>query len=165
MYKNLVSKMDFSAFKKATYLDPETRRVLYSTWNLNNTLTSNLIAENKKAQANKLTDKYMRELPLHNYSITDTLSRLYTVQNLYALNRIKEANALAAETSAFVAQEFDYLSALEPEYQQAYHQDVQMGLSVMNNLAQITAAYKQQRIAQEVKVSCNRMLNQFGLKS
>jgi hypothetical protein len=165
MYKNLVSKMDFSAFKKATYLDPETRRVLYSTWNLNNTLTSNLIAENKKAQANKLTDKYMRELPLHNYSITDTLSRLYTVQNLYALNRIKEANALAAETSAFVAQEFDYLSALEPEYQQAYHQDVQMGLSVMNNLAQITAAYKQQRIAQEVKVSFNRMLNQFGLKS
>jgi hypothetical protein len=107
----------------------------------------------------------MRELPLHNYSITDTLSRLYTVQNLYALNRIKEANALAAETSAYVAQEFDYLSALEPEYQQAYHQDVQMGLSVMNNLAQITAAYKQQRVAQEVKVSFNRMLNQFGLKS
>jgi hypothetical protein len=165
MYNNLISKMDFSAFKKAAYLDPETRRVLYSTWNLNNTLTSNLIAENKKAQANRLTDKYMRDLPLRNYTITDTLSRLYTVENLYALNRIKEANALAADTSAYVAQEFDYLSALEPEYRPAYHQDVQMGLSVMNNLAQLTAAYKQQRVAQEVKVNFNRMLNQFGLKS
>jgi len=161
----MMNRLDFSSLKKSKYLDPETRRVLSSTWKFSNTLTSNLIAEGKNTAANNLTDKSMRELPLRNYSIGDTLSRMYTIQNLYALNRINEANKLAKETSAYLTQEFDYVSELEPEYQQAHRRDIEFGLSILNSLERMTAAYQQKAVNQEIKNNFNNLINQFGIRS
>lgn len=165
MFSNMMNKLDFSAFRKSSYLDPETRSMLFSTWTLNNTLTSNLIEEGKTQQANLLLQKSLRELPLRNYSIRDTVSRVYTIQNLYALNRVNEANKLAKETSAFVSQEFDYVSTLEPELQLAHRRDIELGLFVLNNLDKITAGNDQKRVNQEIKAEFNKMVNQFGVKS
>jgi sulfur relay (sulfurtransferase) DsrF/TusC family protein len=165
MYANMMNKLDFSSLKKASYLDPETRRVLNSTWKFSNTLTVNLIREGKTTAANHMIDKTMRELPLRNYAITDTLSKMYTIQNLYALNRTVEANKLAKETSAFLTQEFDYISALEPEYQMAHRGDIEFGLSILNSLQRMTAAYQQKAVNQEIKNSFNNLVNQFGVKS
>ena len=165
MYANMMNKLDFSSLKRSAYLDPETRRVLSSTWKFSNTLTSNLIKEGKTIAANRMIEKTMRELPLRNYSITDTVSRMYTIQNLYSLNRTLEANKLAKETSAFLTQEFDYISALEPEYQHAHRGDIEFGLSILNSLERLTGAYNQKAVNQEIKNNFNNLVNQFGLKS
>jgi len=165
MYANMMNKLDFSSLKKSKYLDPETRRVLNSTWKFSNTLISNLIAEGKTTAANHMIEKNLKELPLRNYSITDTLGRMYTVQNLYSLNRINEANKLAKETSAYLTQEFDYVSELEPVYQQAHRRDIEFGLSILNSLERMTAAYQQKSVNQEIKNNFNNLINQFGIKS
>ena len=165
MYTNMMTKLDFSSLKKSVYLDPETRRVLYSTWKFSNTLTSNLIAEGKTAAANHMVDKSMKELPLRNYSLTDTLSRMYTIQNLYALNRTGEANKLAKTTAAYLTQEFDYVSEMEPVYQQAHKRDIEFGLSILSSLERMTAAYQQKEVNQEIKNNFNNLINQFGIKS
>lgn len=165
LFANIMKKLDFSAFKKASYLDPETRRVLFSTWTLNNTLASNLIAEGKNAQANQIMEKSMKELPLRNYSVRDTMNRIYTIQNLYAVNQVNEANKLAKETSAYLTQEIDYVSTLEPAYQQAHEPDIRMGLSILSGLDKMTADYKQKAVNQEIKANFNRMVNLFGMKS
>src|SRR5690606_10897780 len=82
MYSNLMNKLDFSSFHQARYLDVESRRVINGTWQLNNVLTANLLKEDKIDKAKDILLKSMRDLPLRNYSITDTLNKLNTVQNL-----------------------------------------------------------------------------------
>lgn len=164
MYANMMNKLDFSGFKTSGYLDPETRRVLNSTWQLNNTLTSNLIAEGKNKQAALLMKKSLKELPLRNYSVTDTMDRIFTIQNLYALNQLKEANKLAEQTAVYVSQEFDYVSTLQPDFQMAHRQDIQRGLYILNTLDKITAGYQQKELNTQIKGNFNKMINQFGIK-
>ncbi|HEY0895859.1 MAG TPA: DUF2723 domain-containing protein, partial [Sphingobacteriaceae bacterium] len=50
-YSNVMNKFKLDSFKKAAYLDPESRRVSGQTWQLLNTLAENLVSEGKTAQA------------------------------------------------------------------------------------------------------------------
>jgi len=165
MYTNVVKKMDFTGFKKSSYLDPETRRVLNSTWMLNNTLASNLITEGKIKEADEVMRKSLKDLPLRNYSVTDTMNRIYTIQNLYALNHSDQANKLAKETSDYLEQEFTYVSTLAPQFQRDYQAEVEMGLSILNGLDKMTAGYHQKIVNQQIKDSFSRLIDKLGLNN
>lgn len=165
MYTNVMNKMDYSGFKKASYLDPESRRIVNSTWNFNNTLASNLLLEGKPAQANHIMQKSLRDLPLKNYSVRDTLDRIYTIQNLYALNHLDEANRLTKETSDFLAQEYNYVATLTPEFQRAYLQNTRLSLYVLNGLDKITAGYHQKELNQLIKGLYHKMADESGIRS
>lgn len=165
MYSNVMNKIDYSAFNKASYLDPESKRIVFSTWGFNNTLAGNLIMEGKPAQATRVMQKCLRDLPLTNYSVRDTVNRIYTIQNLYALNHMKEANQLTKETSDFLAQEFNYVCTLTPDFQRAYLQNTRLSLSVLNELNKLTAAYKQKEINQLIKGVFNNMIDKSGVRS
>jgi len=164
MYENVVNKQDFSGFKRSDYLDPETRRIVNGTWALNNTLTSNLLLEGKTAQAERVLQKSMRDLPLKNYTLNDTINRIYTVQNLYAMHHLKEANRLAKETTDYLVQEFNYVATLDPELQRQYLQNVRFGLSILNGLDRITAGNEQKELNQLIKKNFNQVANEFGIK-
>src|SRR5690606_31266287 len=43
MYRNVMDKFDYTAFHRAEYLDVESRRIINSTWQINNVLTNNLL--------------------------------------------------------------------------------------------------------------------------
>lgn len=163
-YTNIMNKMDFAAFHKASYLDLETRRVLASTWELSNTLSSNLILEGKMVQAGRVMQKSMKQLPLRNYSVTDTLSRIQTVQNLYALRELKEANKLAKDTTDYLSQEFRYIITLDPQYQQARLQHIRDGLFVLNSLDKVTELYGDKELNLLIKTNFKRLANEFGIK-
>ncbi|RAJ35378.1 protein O-mannosyl-transferase family [Pedobacter cryoconitis] len=164
MYANVMDKIDYTAFHKASYLDQESKRIVFSTWGFNNTLAGNLIMEGKSAKAKLLMQKCLRDLPLTNYSVRDTVNRISTIQNLYALNRIKEANQLAKETTGFLAQEFSYVCTLAPEFQQAYLQDTRLSLSVLHQLDQLTAGYKQQELNRVIQDTFNQMIDKSGIR-
>ncbi len=164
MYNNVVNKMDYSGFHKASYLDPQTRTFANNTWGMNNTLTTNLIMEGKTKQADQILMKCMRDLPLRNYSISDTISRISTIQNLYALHHLNEATKLTKETSDYLNQEFTYISSLDPEFQQAYLQDIRIGLYVLNGLDHITADYQQKELNQSIRKNFKNLADHFGIK-
>lgn len=163
-YLNVMNKMNFASFHRATYIDPETRRVIDATWDLNNTLATNLIMEGKMSQANNVMQKSMKQLPLRNYSVQDTLNKIQTVQNLYALNHLNEANKLAKETTDYLSQEFRYVATLDPEYQQAHLRNIHIGLNVLNGLEELTRLYGQKELNQLIKSNFNRLANEFGVK-
>jgi hypothetical protein len=165
MYSNVMNKFDFSGFKKAAYLDPESRNVIAGTWAMNNTLTSNLIMEGKPAKADQVMQKCMKELPLENYAIRDTLNKVYTIQNLYALNHVSQANKLTKETTDFLAQEFSYVATLAPELQQAYLHNIRLGLYVLDGLDKITSTYKQAALNKVIKENFDKAVNGFGIRS
>ncbi|WP_158797533.1 protein O-mannosyl-transferase family [Pedobacter sp. L105] len=164
MYENVMRKMDYTGFHHSAYLDPETRSILNTTWGLNNTLASNLIMEGKTAQAEQLIHKSMRDLPLKNYTLNDTINRIYTAQNLYALHHIKEANQLVKTTSDYLTQEFNYVETLDPDFQQQHLQNIRFGLAVLNGLDRLTESYQQKELNQQLKKNFSRTANEFGIK-
>lgn len=164
MYHHVMDKMDYSNFNQASYLDPQTRTFVNNTWSGNNTLTQNLILEGKTTQAAQVLKKSLRDLPLRNYSIRDTVSRIGTIQNLYALHQQKEANQLTKETSDYLLQEFNYISSLDPQFQQGYLQEIRMGLYVLNGLEKITAFAQQKELNKQMKANFLRLADQFGVR-
>ncbi|KIO77681.1 multidrug transporter [Pedobacter lusitanus] len=163
MYSNVMNKIDYSGFHKASYLDQESKRIVFSTWGFNNTLAANLIMEGKPAQATRLLQKCLKDLPLNNYTVRDTINRIYTIQNLYALNHQKEANLLTKQTTDFLAHEFNYVCTLSPEFQQGYLQNTRISLYVLGELDKLTAGYKQQELNKTIKSIYSQMIDQSGI--
>ncbi|WP_316742154.1 DUF2723 domain-containing protein [Pedobacter antarcticus] len=164
LYKNMIEKLDFAGFKKSTYLDPESRRILNSTWELNNTLTANLIKEGKGKEAGLILNKGLDQLPLRNYNVSDTIYRMYTVQNLYALNRNKEAETLVRQTAGFLEQEFNYVYTLPPDFQRRYLQEIRFGLGILNGLEDISKGYKRDKLSTELRQQFMKAADRFGIK-
>jgi hypothetical protein len=155
-------KFDYKGFHTAKYLDPESRRVAEGTWAIANTLTSNLITEGKINQAHNFLIKNIKELPLKNSSVDDTLSRFQTIQHLYSLNETKEANKLASDTFSFLDQEMRYITSLEPKRMNSYGRDLQIGMYVLDNLYKMTASYGQHELSKKIKIRFKELEEKFS---
>jgi hypothetical protein len=136
-------KFELDGFKNASYLDEESRRVLRSTWEYANTLTSNLIKANQIQLAKNVVSKSLKKLPLTNSSITDTLHKISLVQNLYILNDNANARQITHATGKYIAQELDYVLSLKREEQRAFINDINTSLYVLETLDQINGYFKQ----------------------
>lgn len=165
MYDNVMNKMDYTAFHKAKYLDPQTRAFINNTWSENNTLTINLMMEGKTKEADQVLKKNLRDVPMRNYGINDTLNRISTIQNLYALHHTGVAGKLTRDTSDFLMQEFNYIATLDPEYQQARLHEIRLGLYVLGGLEQITGNYGDKQLSQTIRANYKKIADQFGVKS
>ena len=157
---------ELGGFKTAKYLDPESRRVLSGTWDYANTLTTNLIQDNQLQMAKAVVSKSMKQLPLTNSSIMDTLNKISLVQNLYFLKDAKTANAITKETSRYIAQEFDYILSLDRQQQQQFIYDIKRGLYVLEGLDQITSNFEQpalsKQLVEQLKKYTIRFNNSLG---
>ncbi|NRF39424.1 DUF2723 domain-containing protein [Pedobacter foliorum] len=162
MYDNIMNRFDLKGFKTAKYMDPESRRVAQGTWSISNSLTTNLFMEGKTTQAHKLLTKSIKDIPLKNYSIDDTINRYQTIQNMYALSETKAANALTAETLEFLDKELTYISSLEPERYNSYTRDIQLGMYVLNNLHRISAGYKQTDLSDKIAKKFEELQAKFS---
>jgi hypothetical protein len=162
MYDNMMNRFDLKGFKTAKYIDPESRRVAQGTWSISNSLTTNLFLEGKTTQAHKLLTKSIKDIPLKNYSIDDTINRYQTIQNMYALNETKAANALTKETLEFLDKELTYIASLEPERYNSYGRDIQLGMYVLNNLHKISAGYKQTELSDKIAKKFEELQAKFS---
>ena len=153
MYSNTMHKLDFSGFNKAKYLDPESRRVATETWSFQNTLARNLISEGKKVQAQQIVTKSLRELPIKLYSIHDTLNRFETIGLLHNLNNHQDANLLTSQTASFLDHELNYIATLPRQRQLASIRDIQIGMYVLNGLAELTAKSNETELNQRIRNS------------
>nr|WP_121271640.1 DUF2723 domain-containing protein [Pedobacter schmidteae] len=162
MYHNTMHKMDFSGFKKVTYLDPETRRVANDTWVFQNALANNLINEGKKTMARQVVNKSIKDLPLKLYSIRDTLNQLETISLLNRLNEHQRANLMAKTTLSFIDQELDYIASLSPRLQQASIGDIQLGMYVLNSLQELTAKGVEPSLNQKIRARFKAYENTFS---
>lgn len=142
---------ELRGYKKAKYIDPESRRVLQGTWAYANTLSANLIRDNKLQQAKAVISKSVNELPLKNSSIMDTLNKVSLIQNLYVVNEGAQATRIVKETTQFLAQEFNYILSLRPEEQRAFIDDIRRGMYVLQSLEKITEDHQQINLNKALK--------------
>lgn len=151
MYSNVINKFDYGSFKQTHCLDPESRRIALTSWDFNNNLVANLINEGKPVKAARVMKKSLKDLPEKNYTIQDTLARLATIQNLYALNQTSQANNEAQETCKFITGELNYISIQPEEKRRSFISDIRLGLYVMNTMSKLAAAYSQQAVSTGIK--------------
>ena len=157
MYDNIMHKFRYKGFKTAAYLDPESRRIAEGTWQLNNTLASNLITEGKPELARNVLLKTIREIPLKNYSINDTVNKFLTIRSLYQLNDLSNANPLISQTIRYLDQELNYITALDPRLLPAYARDIKISLSMLYELERMTAEKKQLPLNQQIRAQYQRL--------
>ncbi|NQX52935.1 DUF2723 domain-containing protein [Pedobacter panaciterrae] len=162
MYDNLMHKFDFKSFKTAKYIDPESRRVAQSSWSVSNSLTTNLFMEGKTDKARNILVKSVKEIPLKNYSVDDTINRYQTIQNMYALNETKAANELTNETFEFLNKELTYIASLEPKRFNAYGRDIQVGMYVLSNLHRMAVGYKQTELSDKIAKKFEELQAKFS---
>jgi len=161
MYTNVMKKFDLKGFRNAKYLDPESRRIARTTWNFNNTLAMNLIKEGKKTKARDVLVKSIHELPLKNYSIDDTISKLQTIEGLYLTGQTKMANNLVKSNLDYVAQEINYIASLDPVRYDAYGFELNRGFYALNNMYKITALHQQKELNAQIKNKIDLMQTSF----
>lgn len=142
-YSNLMNKMQFGAFKKTLYLDPESRRIARQTWDLVNTLGETLVAEGRSAEAKQVMKKAMETLPMRNYSIRDSVHKYRAAGILYQLREEETANALVGSAAKFLGDELHFLTSLKPEHQQIRSDEIRLAAAMLNAFREEAAEHKQ----------------------
>ncbi|WP_316809878.1 DUF2723 domain-containing protein [Pedobacter heparinus] len=162
MYHNTMRNMNFKAFHKTKYLDPESRRVANDTWVFQNALANNLITEGKKTMAQQVMTKSIKELPLKLYSLHDTLNRLQTISTLNRLNDRQNASLLARQTLSFLDGELSYMASLTPAMQHSSVRDIQLGMYVLSELDELTAKGREPKLNQQIKAKFQELEEIFS---
>jgi hypothetical protein len=148
---------ELKGFKKAKYLDSESRSILQNTWSFANTLTTNLIEANEPKLAQQTLDKSLRELPLENATITDTVSKISLVQNLHLLNNGEQATKITTATVNYVSQELDYILTLNRSQQLSLINNIRAGMYVLQSLGKINEGFGKK----DLTILINRQVKTF----
>jgi len=161
MYSNITQKFKLKGFKTAKYLDPESRRIARTTWQFNNTLAANLIDEGEPEKAATILIKNVRELPLKNYSIEDTLSKMPTIEGLYQTGHDEMASALLKANLDYVTKEISYIASLPTRRYDDYGYYLRQGFVVLHNMKRITETYRQPELGKVVNERIESLQSNF----
>ncbi len=147
MYNNIINKFKWGNMKNARYLDPESTRMIATIIKTFNTLASKLLAEGRTEEAKKVLNKSMEVVPDQNNQFYFVLHRYYTADLLYKVNETAEANKLVTYTADYIDKELTFLGGQSsPDMN-----NIQLGVSVMNELIKITEANKQTALNTQLK--------------
>jgi hypothetical protein len=139
MYDNMLNKFVWGNMKGAKYLDPETTRMIGTIIKSFNTLASKLYEEGRVDEARKVLNKSLEVVPEKNYLFYYILHRYYTADLLYKVGETEKANQLVKHTSKFISDELAYVGGLSGSRQRFAMNDIQLGVSVLNELLKIAS--------------------------
>ncbi|WP_040298987.1 glycosyltransferase family 117 protein [Arcticibacter svalbardensis] len=163
MYNNLINKFVWGNMKNAHYLDPETTRMIATVIKSFNTLATKLYEQGRITEARKVINKSLEVVPDKNYLFYYILHRYYTADLLYKVGETKAANKLVKSTSDYIGAELGYLGGLSSSRQKFAMNDIQLGISIYNELLKITEANKQTALHAEIKKEFTNLQSKLSL--
>lgn len=163
MYDNMLNKFVWGNMKGAKYLDPETTRMIATIIKSFNTLAGKLYEEGRIEEAKKVLNKSLEVVPEKNYLFYYILHRYYTADLLYKVGETQKANQLVKHTSKFISDELSYVGGLSGSRQRFAMNDIQLGVSVLNELLKITEANKQTALHTELQKQFTNLQGSLSL--
>lgn len=151
MYTNLMTKFKWGNIKEASYLDPESTRMISIIIKSFNQLAENLIKEGKMDEAKKVLLKSAAVVPENNHLFYEILHRYYSADLLYQVGEAKQANKVIEQTSNYIFKEVSYLAQISENGANYSSNDMQLGVSVLNELMKITEKHKQTALNIKIK--------------
>jgi hypothetical protein len=163
LYNNLMNKFKWGNVKTANYLDTQSADDISIFTNLFNTAMNGLLKEGKIEDAKKVADRYFQVMPDRFYGMRSTMGAYFMSENLYAIGDVKRANQLIEKSALYIKKELDYLADIsESKNKFTGGQNVQLGMSFLNQMANIAAKNKQTKLSKDLTDEFNYLEGRFN---
>lgn len=151
LYKNVMDKFVWGNIKNAKYLDPQSADDISIFTNVFNNTVTGLIKEGRTEDAKKAVNRYFEVMPERFHGMRSMMGSYFMAENLYLLNEGPRANALIEKSAAYIQKELTYLADVsESKRRFIGNQNVQLGLSFLNQMARTAAQYKQTKLSESL---------------
>jgi hypothetical protein len=161
MYTNMLTKFKWGNMKNASYLDPESTRMITIVLKSFNQLAEELLKQGKTAEARKVLLKSQEVVPEKNYSFYLVLHRYYMADLLYQVKETQRANKLVENTADYILAELNYIAQAG---QAAQSNDIQLGASVLNELIKVTEKHNQPALTGKLKNQFKALESKLGMQ-
>jgi hypothetical protein len=151
MYNNLMNKFRYGNMKTASYLDPESGRMAVILMNTINMTAEELIKEGKVTEAKNLLNKCLEVIPNRINSLSFAIREYYLAELLYQAKETQKANALAKATADYAIDQLNYLADVAKTKSSINSNDIQLNLSILNELVNTTKANGQTSLSADLE--------------
>jgi hypothetical protein len=163
LYNNVMNKFKWGNIKHAKYLDPQSAddiSIFANVWN--NTVTG-MLKEGKVAEAKKAANKYLEVMPDKFYGMRSMMGTYFMAENFYTLGETAKANEIVTRCADYIQKELTYLADVsESKNRLVGMQNVRLGMSFLNQMANTTAQYKQMPLAEKINNQFKALEARFG---
>jgi hypothetical protein len=160
MYHNMLTKFKWGNMKNASYLDPESTRMIAIIMKSFNQLAESFISQGKTEEARKVLLKSEEVIPDKNHIFYLVLHRYYTADLLYQVKETQRANKLVESTADYILAELNFIAQ---SGQAAQSNDMQLGASVLNELIKITEKHNQAALNTKLKNQFKALESKLGM--
>jgi hypothetical protein len=164
MYDNMMNKFKWGNFKHAKYLDEQSTNLFYPFITATFLeLTQGLIQEGHSDLALKALQKYDHEMPdlYPNFNITQ--SKYFIIDTAYRLHDTGIANKYVASVDSYVTDQLNYnYNLLQTSPGDVNALDVQLGVSVLNGMAELTKDNNQTALNSKLQAQLSDYTNKFS---
>ncbi len=162
LYQNLMNKFAWGNLKKASYLDTESQKHISILTNIFNNTISGLINTGRKEEAKKVVARYFEVMPDKVYGIRSSTGLYFMAENLYLLGERQQATELLKGLSVNLQKEISYLADVSDSTKSIVaEQNLQLGMSFLNQMARITAANGETKFSAELNDQFNSLVARF----
>ncbi|MEJ2882878.1 glycosyltransferase family 117 protein [Pedobacter sp. GR22-6] len=163
LYNNLMNKFVWGNVKNARYLDTQSSDDISIFTNVFNNAITGLLREGKTAEAKKVADRYFEVMPDRFYGLRSMMGVYFMAENLYYLNETKKANELIEKSAAYIKKELTYLADVSQSKNKFVGgQNVQLGMSFLNQMARTTAEHKQTKLTESLNAEFAALESRFS---
>ncbi|WP_262247035.1 glycosyltransferase family 117 protein [Parapedobacter soli] len=136
VYDNAMNKYVWGNIKDASYIDPESYRMISLILNNIYAMPAEaLIASGKKEQAKELLNNALEYMPERIYRIMDSYGYSFVAENLYAVGENDKANALIERNVDYLAGQLQYYAAIAETKPNLEMQNIQSSMFTLNRFA------------------------------
>lgn len=163
LYNNLMNKFKWGNVKNARYLDTQSSDDISIFTSMFNNAISGLVKEGKIEDAKKVANRYFEVMPDKFYGMRSMMGAYFMAENLYTLNDNKRANALIERSADYIQKELTYLADVSKSKNKFIGgQNVQLGMSFLNQMAKITEANKETKLSQSLTKQFSELEGRFS---
>jgi hypothetical protein len=164
MYTNLMKNFNWANMKTASYLDPESTKMVFLSVNKFNELARNLIHEGKLDSARNVMKECLKVLPIKTtYETNFALGKYELVDIMYQLGMKDEANDLLKQTKDLAGEELKYHYSLSRNKENLGMRSIQLNLFVLAQFDELTKKHGQTALNKEVDVLLKEYEVKFGM--
>src|SRR5690606_22734277 len=162
VYDHAMNQYAWGNIKNATYIDPESYRMISLI--LNNIYAAPaeaLIDAGKTAQAKALLNNALENMPERIYRIMDAYGYSFIAENLYAVSESDKADALIDRSVDYLEQQLRYYAAIAESKPNLEMQNIQYAMFTLNRFSATATENGREELANRVTEVFNQYEPRF----
>ncbi len=163
MYNNVMTKFKWGNMKNARYLDHESRTMFYPViLRTFLSLAENLYKEGHPDLAKKVLQRYEDVMPDLNPYTDVAIRKFYLADLAYQLNDRPIGEKTVNQIVSYVSDQLNYYTSMNDDNRRMQGREIQLCLSVLNELDKLTKDNKEAALNQKVTVLMNKYQQKFS---